>query len=161
MVLTNMLPNQGNGTFTFHAYATNYAGQTSLLGSKRVTVNNAGSLNPFGSIDTPGQGATVSGVVVNFGWALARPGRTIPVDGSTIDVYIDNVLVGHPTYNNYRVDIATAFPGLTNSNGAVGYYYIDTRTLSDGIHSIFWIIRDDGGQASGVGSRYFRVQNGS
>ena len=31
-------------------------------------------MTPFGSIDTPGQGATVSGVVVNFGWALGAPG---------------------------------------------------------------------------------------
>ena len=161
MVLTNMLPNQGNGAFTFYAYATNYAGQTTLLGSKQVTVNNAGSMAPFGSIDTPGQGATVSGVVVNFGWALAKAGRMIPFDGSTIDVYVDNVMVGHPTYNNFRSDIAAVFPGLANSNGAVGHFMLDTRTLANGVHTIAWIIRDDIGQASGVGSRYFTVQNGS
>ena len=161
MVLTNMLPNQGNGAFTFHAYATNYAGQTTLLGSRTVTVANATSAAPFGSIDTPGQGETVSGVVVNFGWALAKPGRTIPFDGSTIDVYVDNVMVGHPTYNQFRADIAAVFPGLTNSNGAVGYFVLDTRTLADGVHTIAWIIRDDAGQASGVGSRYFTVRNGS
>ena len=161
MVLTNMLPAQGNGSFTFHVYATNYAGQSTLLGSRRVTAANSTSTAPFGSIDTPGQGQTVSGVVVNFGWALAKPGRAIPVDGSTIDVYVDNVLVGHPTYNNYRADIAGLFPGLANSNGAVGYYMLDTRTLTDGVHTIAWVIRDDQGQAAGVGSRYFRVQNGS
>jgi len=71
------------------------------------------------------------------------------------------VLVGHPVYNNFRADIAALFPGLANSNGAVGYFMLDTRTLADGIHTIAWIIRDDAGQASGVGSRYFRVQNGS
>jgi len=161
MVLTNMLPNQGDGVFTFHAYAANHAGQTTLLGSRTVTVANATSVAPFGSIDTPGQGATVSGTIVNFGWALAKPGRDIPVDGSTIDVYIDNVMVGHPTYNNFRADIATVFPGLANSNGAVGHFTIDTRTLSNGVHTIFWIIRDNTGQASGVGSRFFTVQNGS
>jgi hypothetical protein len=161
MVLTNMLPNQGNGDVTFHAYATNYAGQTTLIGSRRVTLTNATSIRPFGSIDTPGQGEAVSGVIINFGWALATAGRTIPFDGSTIDVYVDNVMVGHPTYNNFRADIAALFPGLANSNGAVGYFILDTRTLSNGVHTIAWIIRDDAGQASGVGSRYFRVQNGS
>jgi hypothetical protein len=161
MVLTNMLPNQGTGVFTFHAYATNYAGQTTLLGSKNVTLTNGTSQAPFGSIDTPGQGATVSGTIVNFGWALAKAGRIIPTDGSTIDVYIDNVLVGHPTYNNFRADIAALFPGLANSNGAIGHYTIDTRTLANGVHTIFWIIRDNTGQASGVGSRFFTVQNGS
>ena len=161
MVLTNMLPNQGNGVFTFYAYATNYAGQTTLLGSRSVTLANAASTAPFGSIDTPGQGETVSGVIVNFGWALAKGTRRIPVDGSTIDVYVDNVLVGHPTYNNFRADIAAAFPGLNNSNGAVGYFVLDTRTLADGVHTIAWIIRDDAGEASGVGSRFFTVRNGS
>ena len=161
MVLTNMLPAQGNGSFTLHVYATNYAGQSTLLGSRRITAANSTSTAPFGSIDTPGQGQTVSGVVVNFGWALAKPGRSIPVDGSTIDVYVDNVLVGHPTYNNFRADIAGLFPGLANSNGAVGYYMLDTRTMTNGVHTIAWIIRDDQGQAAGVGSRYFRVQNGS
>jgi hypothetical protein len=161
MVLTNMLPAQGNGSFTIHAYATNYAGQSTLLGSKRITAANGTSTAPFGSIDTPGQGQAVSGVVVNFGWALAKPGRSIAVDGSTIDVYVDNVLVGHPTYNNFRQDIADLFPGLANSNGAVGFYMLDTRTLTDGVHTIAWIIRDDQGQAAGVGSRFFRVQNGS
>lgn len=161
MVLTNVLPNQGSGVFTFHAYATNYAGQTTLLGSKRVTLANSASLAPFGSIDTPGQGQTVSGVIVNFGWALAKPGRTIPIDGSTIDVFVDNVFMGHPTYNNPRGDIAALFPGLANSNGPVGYFMLDTRTLSDGVHTIAWVIRDDAGGVSGVGSRYFTVRNGS
>jgi hypothetical protein len=74
---------------------------------------------------------------------------------------VDNVMVGHPTYNNFRADIAAVFPGLANSNGAVGYFMLDTRTLSNGVHTIAWIIRDDAGQASGVGSRFFTVQNGS
>lgn len=161
MVLTNMLPNQGNGAFTFYAFATNHANQTTLLGSRQVTLNNSDSVAPFGSIDTPGQGQAVSGTVVNFGWALAKPGRKIPEDGSTIDVYVDGAFRGHPTYNNFRADIAAAFPGLANSNGAVGHFTLDTRTLSNGVHTIFWIIRDDAGQASGIGSRFFTVQNGS
>jgi hypothetical protein len=36
---------------------------------------------------------------------------------------------------------------------------LDTTTLSNGLHTIHWVIRDDIGQASGVGSRFFRVQN--
>ena len=38
---------------------------------------------------------------------------------------------------------------------------IDTTQLSNGLHTIQWNIRDDIGQVSGVGSRFFRVQNGS
>ena len=45
----------------------------------------------------------------------------IPIDGSTIDVYIDGVVVGHPSYGHFRADIAALFPGYANSNGAVGF----------------------------------------
>jgi hypothetical protein len=162
MVLTNMLPNQGNGTFTLHAYATDYAGLTTHLGQRRIVAANSASDKPFGTIDTPGQGETVSGTIVNFGWALAVFGHYIPIDGSTIDVYVDGVFRGHPVYNNVRSDIATLFPGLyntTDGRGAVGYFMLDTTTLSNGLHTIQWSIRDDAGKTSGVGSRFFRVQN--
>src|SRR6266542_2140743 len=68
------------------------------------------SVLPFGTIDTPGQGVTVSGTIVNFGWALTPQPRQIRIDGTTIDVLIDDVVVGHPVY----------------SDGAVGYFFIDT-----------------------------------
>jgi hypothetical protein len=83
----------------------------------------------------------------------------IPVDGSTIDVVIDNVIVGHPTYNLFRGDVAALFPNYANTNGAVGYFVIDTRTMANGIHSIAWVVRDDRGNARGIGSRYFTVFN--
>jgi hypothetical protein len=161
MILTNMLPNQGNGVFDLYAYAVDRGGLSSLIGTRRITAANGTSTKPFGTIDTPLQGETVSGTIVNFGWALAKPGRSIPVDGSTIEVYIDGAFRGHPVYNNYRPDIATLFPGLANSNGAVGYFMIDTTTLANGLHTIQWLIRDNAGEFSGVGSRFFRVQNGS
>jgi hypothetical protein len=161
MVLTNMLPNAGTGPYTIHAYATDYAGLSTLIGTRQITGANASSVQPFGTIDTPGQGATVSGTIVNFGWALTPQPKTIPVDGSTIDVYVDGAFVGHPVYNQFRPDLAAFFPGLKNTSGATGYFMLDTRTLTDGLHTIAWVVRDDAGQATGVGSRYFRVQNGS
>ena len=160
MILTNMLPNQGNGTFRITAYAYDRDGHTTLLGRRTITCTNATATIPFGAIDTPGQGATVSGSgYVNFGWALAPQPNGIPVDGSTIMVYIDGVAVGHPVYNNYRSDIATLFPGLVNSNGAVGYYVIDTTAMSNGLHNIEWGVVDDHGNATGIGSRFFWVLN--
>jgi len=51
------------------------------------------------------------------------------------------------------------FPGLNNSNGAVGYFMLDTRTLSNGVHTIEWVARDNAGNAQGMGSRYFTVKN--
>jgi hypothetical protein len=159
MVLTNMLPNQGNGVFDLFVYAADRAGLVTLLGTRRITAANSASIKPFGTIDTPLQGETVSGTIVNFGWALTPQPAMIPTDGSTIDVYIDGVLRGHPVYNNHRPDIAAIFPGLKNSQAAIGYFVIDTTTMTNGLHTIAWVVRDDAGQVSGIGSRFFRVQN--
>ncbi len=35
----------------------------------------------------------------------------------------------------------------------------DSRTLTNGLHSISWVVQDDSGAVSGIGSRFFRVQN--
>jgi hypothetical protein len=158
LMLTNELPG-GNGTFQIHAIAHDFNNAGTDLGTKTIVVDNADATQPFGSIDTPTQGGMESGTFVNFGWALTPPGKTIPTDGSTVWVFIDNQRIGHPAYNNYRVDIATLFPGYANSQGAVGYYYIDTTQLSNGLHTISWSVTDSAGVASGIGSRYFTVQN--
>jgi uncharacterized repeat protein (TIGR01451 family) len=158
LMLTNELPG-ANGTFQIHAIAHDVNNASTDLGTKTIVVDNADATQPFGSIDTPTQGGTESGTFVNFGWALTPPGKSIPVDGSTIWVFIDGVRIGHPVYDNYRSDIATLFPGYANSQGAVGYYYIDTTQLTNGLHTISWTVTDSAGVASGIGSRYFTVQN--
>jgi len=160
MLLTNFLPNQGNGTFRLYAYATDVEGHTVLLGSRTITCDNAHATKPFGSIDTPEQGGTASGTgYVNFGWALGAQANAIPTDGSTITVFIDGVPVGHPQYNFDRADIRTLFPGHANTNGAVGFFTIDTTTLSNGVHTIAWGVSDAAGHNDGIGSRFFTVLN--
>src|SRR2546429_37852 len=59
----------------------------------------------------------------------------------------------------HRSTIASVFPGLSNSNGAVGYFYIDTTTLSNGVHTLAWVVYDNAGRGDGIGSRYFTVFN--
>jgi hypothetical protein len=159
MLLSNMLPNHGNGTFTLSAYVRTVDGANTFLGSKSVTFANAGSSEPFGTIDTPQQGQTVSGIITNFGWVLTPQPNSIPVNGSSIDVYVDGALRGHPTYNNFRSDIAGQFPGYANSSGAVGHFTLDTTALANGVHTISWVVRDNAGNQSGIGSRYFTVSN--
>jgi hypothetical protein len=162
MLLTNMLPNRGNGTFTFYVYARDREGTVVQLGTRTLTCSNASATAPFGTIDTPAQGATVSGAgYVNFGWALTPNPKSIPIDGSTLMVYVDGAAIGRPAYNSFRSDIATFFPGLANSGGAVGHRVIDTTTLLDGLHTIAWTATDSAGASSGLGSRYFRVVNGA
>ena len=166
LLLTNMLPNSGgspgpgNGSYNLHAIAVNQAGTSQDLGTRTISVDNAHASKPFGTIDTPSQGGTVSGsAFVNFGWALTQNPNVIRADGSTISVMVDGQTLGHPTYNQYRSDIATLFPGLANSNGAVGFFYLDTTTLPSGLHNISWVVTDSAGHTDGIGSRYFTVLN--
>ncbi|MBD3414303.1 MAG: hypothetical protein GF421_07735 [Candidatus Aminicenantes bacterium] len=160
MMLTNFLPNGGNGEFTLYAIAFDGSGHQKELGTKTITSDNAGSVKPFGTIDTPVQGGVISGAdYVNFGWALTPQPNYIPTDGSTIWVWVDGVPLGHPVYNNYRSDIATLFPDYANSDGAVGYYYLDTTAYENGVHNIAWSVEDSAGNLDGIGSRFFEIQN--
>ncbi|MCX6580187.1 MAG: Ig-like domain-containing protein [Candidatus Aminicenantes bacterium] len=160
MLLTNFLPNGGNGSYTIHAKAFDKEGNEVTLGSKTIYCDNAHAVKPFGAIDTPLQGGMASGKnYVNYGWLLTPVPNYIPADGSTISVFVDGVNLGHPTYNIFRADIANLFPGYSNSFGAVGYYYLDTTKLPDGVHSIYWIATDSAGNSDGIGSRYFLIQD--
>ncbi len=160
MLLSNCLPNGGNGIYTLTAKAIDWDGHESILGTKTITIDNANSKKPFGALDTPLESGTISGKeFINYGWVLTPQSNMISVDGTTINVIIDGVIQGHPIYNNYRDDIADLFPGFANSNGAGGYYYIDTLKLKNGLHSIAWTVADSGGNEAGIGSRYFTVFN--
>ncbi|MCP4215611.1 MAG: hypothetical protein GY765_13235 [bacterium] len=160
MLLTNFLPNGGNGTFTLHAIATDAEGNGVTLGSKTINVNNIDAVKPFGAIDTPSQGGTASGnAFKNGGWVLTPQPKNIPADGSTISVYVNGVYKGHPEYGKFRPDIAELFPGYANSNGSSGYFYLDTTVYDNGVHNMHWLATDDEGEAEGIGSLYFIVDN--
>jgi len=160
MLLTNFLPSHGNGTFTLAAVAADNSGNEVTLGTKTITVDNANAVKPFGAIDSPMQGGEASGSrFINWGWVLTPQPNRIPTSGSTIKVYVDGVKLGQPTYNLYRADIADLFPGYANSNGAAGYFSLDTTAYTDGVHTIQWVATDNAGNTDGIGSRYFTIQN--
>jgi hypothetical protein len=160
MMLTNFLPNGGNGTFKLYAIAKDTFGNEVTLGTKTIICDNANAVKPFGAIDTPRQGGTASGSSYrNHGWALTPLPNSIPTNGSTIYVLIDSVNIGHPVYNIHRSDVAALFPTYANSSGAGGYFDIDTTPYADGIHTIAWIATDFAGNSDGIGSRYFTIQN--
>ncbi len=160
MVLTNQLPNQGNGTFTVYALATDVDGHQAWLGSRSFTSDNANATKPFGAIDTPGLTEIASGTAYpNFGWTLTQQPKVVPIDGSTISVVIDGVAVGHPGPLAPRPDIQAQFPGYANTDNAVGAYVFDTTAYSNGLHTIVWVVTDSGGSTEGIGSRFFTVEN--
>jgi beta-lactamase superfamily II metal-dependent hydrolase len=160
MMLTNFLPGGGNGWYTFYAIATDAEGHRITLGSKTVFIDNDNAIKPFGAIDTPAQGGLASGSdFINWGWVLTPQPNKIPVDGSTIFVWVDGVKLGNPIYNIYRSDIAELFPDYANSDGAVGYFYLDTTGYENGVHTIQWTATDSAGNTDGIGSRYFTIRN--
>jgi hypothetical protein len=160
MILTNTLPNQGNTFFRIHAIAEDAEGHSTLLGSRIIIGANTASQQPFGTIDTPLQGQTIAGSsYVNFGWALTPQPGMIPTDGSTIQVIVDGMPIGNVDYNHFRPDVSTTFPGLANSGGPVGFRVFDTTALSEGLHTISWLVTDSRPATSGLGSRYFNVAN--
>jgi hypothetical protein len=53
---------------------------------------------------------------------------------------VDGAPLGHPTYNQYRSDVASAFPNYANSQGAIGFAYLDTTKLANGMHTISWLV---------------------
>jgi probable HAF family extracellular repeat protein len=160
LMLTYGLWNRGNGTYTLYAFGVDQDAHVTQLGTKTITSNNATATKPFGAIDTPEQGATVSGTVTNFGWALT-PGTTCTVAGGSVQVSIDSGPLQPVIYGGARADVAAAFPGYTDANAAGGSYTLNTTTLSNGLHTIGWYVTDSCGRADGVGSRFFSVANGS
>jgi sugar lactone lactonase YvrE len=159
LLLTNFLPGNGNGTYKLHAIATNKLGLIKDLGVKTFTADNAHANKPFGTIDTPDQGGGISGQIYNFAWALTPQPQCIPTDGSTMTVIVDGVNLGHPVYNQPRSDIMSVFPGYCNTNGAVGFFLLDSTKLTNGLHTISWVVYDNLGRGDGIGSRYFTVAN--
>lgn len=160
MLLTNFLPNNGNGTFVLEAVARDISGNEVSLGNKTIHCDNANAIKPFGAIDTPVQGGTAAGEgYVNWGWVLTPQLNHIPEDGSTINVWVDGINLGHPVYNISRSDIETLFPTYANSNGAIGYFHLDTTGYADGVHTIQWTAKDSAGNTDGIGSRYFTIRN--
>ncbi len=160
IMFTRNLPNQGNGVFTFQADAVDGTEHQTMLGTRTITCVNAGSALPFGSIDTPIPGGIISGNRFrNYGWVLTPLPNTIPEDGTTIDVYIDGLFIGHPVYNIYRPDVAALLPGYTNSDRAHAYIDIDTTTYKDGVHTIYWMVQDSAGNTNSIGSREFTILN--
>ena len=170
MLLTNSLPNGGNGRYKIHAFAADKEGSQVWLGTKTITCSNATAVKPFGTIDSPPQGGDASGNSYwNFGWVLTPQTKTMPKNGSTILVYVDGAYAGNlgtapNVYNQYRADVSTAFPGLNNTGapgagGPVGAFFLDTTKYANGVHTIHWIATDDAGAADGIGSRYVNIVN--
>jgi hypothetical protein len=163
LMLTLFLPNLGNGTFTLTSYAFDVDGHVAGLGSKTITCDNAHSVNPFGAIDTPGQGEVISGLYASFGWVLS-PGaaKADGADGGTVQVFVDGTNIGTPGLWTSRSDLTALFPaaqysGVTKALGVIG---IDSTAFANGLHTYVWNVTDTAQHSDGIGSRFIGISNG-
>ncbi|MCP4216194.1 MAG: hypothetical protein GY765_16220 [bacterium] len=158
MLLTNSLP---DGAYSIYVVVTDTAGHTTTLGPASITVDNANATKPFGTIDTPSQGGDASGAnYPNWGWVLTPQPNTIPINGSTIKVWVNGEPLGTISQYNLPNEVLTGiFPGYNNSNGLVGLHYLDTTKYANGAHYIAWTVSDDAGNSEGIGSRFFTIRN--
>jgi hypothetical protein len=162
LMLTWGLWNQGNGTYRLYAFAFDQENNVATIGAKTIIVNNNAATRPFGAIDTPAVGGDASGP--NFGWGLTpkvNGAATCKIPSNGIQVSIDSGPLQPVVYGDARTDIAGAFPGFSNSAAAGGYFIFDWSTLTNGLHTISWLITDDCNRADGVGSRFFNVIGGT
>jgi hypothetical protein len=146
-------------TYKLYAYGYDVNGRNTLLGSKTITVDNAHATKPFGAIDTPTYGGTVSGAFWGFGWALTPNASSCSVANGSVVMSIDSGPLLPVSYGGVRSDIAAAFPGFSDSGAAGGAVWIDTTTLSNGVHQIGWLVTDSCSRQEGIGSRFFTVSN--
>jgi len=128
----NSQPTGGQGPMTLFAVATDLDGQLKLLGRSYVqgsptyatptsiTMTNDTIAKPFGTLDTPLPGSTVGGSVANFGWVLTPDANTtvdgpadilMPLNGSTIVVYVDGVATATVAYDQCRGTVGNPVPG--------------------------------------------------
>ena len=164
LLLTNFLPGLGNGQYVIKAYATDADGHETLLGQRTINCTNSSATEPFGAIDTPGQGATVTGILNNFGWVLARGSvRADPPGGGTVSVIVDGAVIGSPGQWTARGDLQALFPKPQYSgiDTALGVFSFNTATYQDGVHTIAWVVIANNTQGAGIGSRYFTTVNGN
>ena len=148
-----------SSTVQVYAVAYDADGHATTLGAKTISLDNGSATQPFGTIDTPAPGATISGSgYVNFGWVLTPNGKDVP-QGAAVQVAIDGVVVGSPGCYAPRADITASFPGFLNTPEAVRCLVLDTTQYSNGLHTIGWLVTDDAGVQAGLGNRFFRIFN--
>ncbi|TWE01019.1 uncharacterized protein YvpB [Neobacillus bataviensis] len=82
-----------------------------------------------GVLDKPGTGTTINETYNLSGWFLDES-RV-----SKIEVLVDGKVVGQATYGDARADVRNAYPDYNNGNAGF-HYALDTKKLSNGMHTI-------------------------
>ena len=169
MLLTNMLPDVplgqatgGNGTFRLHAYAIDAGGQAADLGCEDHRGEQPHRRQAVRHDRYAGPGRHRVGHRLRELRLGARAGRRdsdrrLDDDGARRR---RRRSATRPTTTTGRTS-PSAFPGHANSNGAIAFFILDTTHADNGVHTISWVVTDNAGNTSGLGSRFFNVLNTS
>jgi hypothetical protein len=111
-------------------------------------------LPPFGNLDVPASGDTMSGNPPNaniLGWAWALSGI------ASVDVLVDGARVGSATTETSRPDVGMTWIGAPTD---VGFQYtLDTRAFSNGPHAIVVTATDSAGHVATYATKTVTVSN--
>ena len=168
MVLTNMLPDTGNGratggngAFRLHAYAVDTEGRSSYLGAKSFRRTTPRRKNPSARSIRPHRAGRPPAVHL---WSGAGRSHRAPRFRRTVRRSPCLSTVWHaatrPITSIVRTSLACS-PGTRTRTARSGTSTLDTTTLANGTHTISWVVTDNQGNTEGIGSRFFTVQNGT
>jgi len=137
-----------NGSHTVAVRVTDGGGLSTTLGPVTVTV--AGNTPPFGSLDWPPPGTTVSGTVMLPGWALDRQ---TTANTLALALLVDGTVVSAPLSRVTRNDVCAVYPATTYPGACQsGYQFTwNTSGLPSGSHTVAVRVTDGGGLSTTLG----------
>lgn len=106
---------------------------------------------PFGGVDQPTAGQTLSGSVVIGGWTFDNSQL------SRVEVLVDGQFVGTASYGSSRPDVAAVYP---NAPADAGFSYrLDTTQFGDGQHQLVVTATDLSGNVAILANRSISTRN--
>ncbi len=144
-----------NGPHTVYVKVYFSNGNTDILGSRTINIDNTLKQPPFGSIDQPDQSGTVSmqGSYPMVGWAAAADGV------AQVNVYIDGGNLQSAMYGDMRPDVGQSFPDFPGATYSGWIANIDTTRVQDGVHLVEVKVTAKNGVTRLLGTRNVQILN--
>ena len=133
-----------------------------FFGPIEVNVDNSINQAPFGSLDLPAAGQSLSGSVGVLGWALDDidiDHIDFQLDGRTWATAVGRGGVGNAIFGGTRPDVNAAFPDVPTSLQSGFFANLDSTQVLDGLHTISVRATDNQGASREIGSVTVQVMN--